>query len=242
MSENPYYNHNDGGDCVAEVVIENQQQNHRPAQPWTGNVIYNSNIDQQHQHHLGQPVLRLIPHGSKVSRKAPYRRQGHLCCGGCCDMRRAVIIVDSINLFLMTMALLSVLVVRKVDQMAINALSNQTSNYVDDEDLMDLFDDSIIMLNKSLFPFTIIIALVCIRLVSSTIGIIGALNYNTCLVKVTTLMYCIDIFFGCILLNPFDIIAYGLFAYPHFVLIREIQAGVMSPETYKNEEFCCCCV
>ena len=29
---------------------------------------------------------------------SPSKRQGHLCCGGCCDMRRATMIVNYVNI------------------------------------------------------------------------------------------------------------------------------------------------
>jgi hypothetical protein len=39
------------------------------------------------------------------------RKQGHRCCGGCCDVRRAVIIVNMVNVVMLLMSIEGILVV-----------------------------------------------------------------------------------------------------------------------------------
>lgn len=232
-SNNDYY-YQYGDNDTNKDKNNNSQTNHsNPTNAVTPAVIYDTDDSYHRRHHNH--------HGSK---------QGHLCCGGCCDVRRAVIIVDSINLFILSMALISIIILQRLGQYAVQQFSDATSQengyyYPNEDDFFtaETFVDEVTTFTKSFIPINLIIGIVCIRIVSSICGIIGAICFNPWCVGITAIMYCLDVLFGILLLNPFDIVVYGLFAYPHIVFLREMNLGIMTPETYSaNEDFCCCCV
>ena len=60
-------------------------------------------------------------------------KQGHKCCGGCCDMRRAVIIVDLVNMCLVGFQLMAVLAMTtasaNVDNVDDDKMKEALANY-----------------------------------------------------------------------------------------------------------------
>lgn len=182
----------------------------------------------------------------KLSCSRGNKKLGHLCCGGCCDTRRAVMIVDTINAIVSVLALISVLVIKKANKIAGTYIHNSAtsySNYMDDDSFVQSIDETYQLFMHSFLPLNVILVIVMIRLIGSVIGLVGAYRYNTTFVGVTAVLYCLDIGFGIILTNVIDIILYGFMVYPHFVFIYEVNCGIMTPERYtSNEEFCCCCV
>lgn len=61
---------------------------------------------------LGQSLRDAVPEPMKPvigSHRDPSpTKQGHKCCGGCCDTRRATIIVNGVNVVLIILAILNV--------------------------------------------------------------------------------------------------------------------------------------
>lgn len=167
-------------------------------------------------------------------------KQGHLCCGGCCDVRRAVIIVNSIILFIIGFNLLFMGMFLQFNQTMLSETKYYYEEYYDDDYTMSQLDQSIPMANV---PIEVFLFIVLIRLIFTLMGIIGAFQYNVCLIVTATILYCCDfIVFGVLMMNPVGIILFGLIVYPHVVLISEINRRIMTKENYHNEEFCCCCV
>ena len=153
-------------------------------------------------------------------------KQGHKCCGGCCDMRRAVIIVNIINCTFLLLAIMSLAAIKGADP----------DNYTDDEvskALADVDGESV----------GAVIAISVIKLAINALGIYGALQYNIIMVGLSCAVYCIDFFFALLAVNIFGLLYAGFFAYPHFFYIKEVKAGTMTPENYPiNERQSCCCV
>jgi len=156
------------------------------------------------------------------------RKQGHKCCGGCCDMRRAVIIVNIINAIVLTMGLFSVLAARK--------LSDEVDGQVDDDEVSAALEEF------NSLPLGGFLAIQTAKIVLSVIGIFGAAKYSEIGVGLAMAGYVFNAVMSLVGINLFGFIFAACFAYPHAFFIKEVRAGIMTKENYPNEEFSCCCV
>jgi hypothetical protein len=153
-------------------------------------------------------------------------KQGHKCCGFCCDTRRAVIIVDIVNLVLLLIGMIIVVV-------AHNNVNPDDYNDDNTKTQVEKFQD---MPLGGFLAYAIVFMLLCVA------GIVGANKYNVYLVGIAAVAYCVSFIFSIIQLNYLGMIVAILFVYPHFVFIAEVRKGIMSDENYHNEEMSCCCV
>jgi len=150
--------------------------------------------------------------------------KAHKCCGGCCDMRRAVITVNIINASLLALGLMSF-------------VYSSTYDYedVDDDEVKDAYTS----LDTGMGG---LIAITAVKLVLSLVGIYGAYTYNVVMVGISCACYFLEAVFAFVFFNIGGLVYASLFAYPHFFFIREARAGVMTKENYHNVEHSCCCV
>jgi hypothetical protein len=160
------------------------------------------------------------------------RKQGHTCCGCCCDVRRAVIVV---NLLAGTYLLMIVQWI-----VAVVALRDEY-NYT--------FWVLLVMNCLQLVPVGMGI-FGAVYYNGWFIGV-ASLHYtlqflfycNVSLYDAIDLAGLIDVPLAMPIDEPFaTAVAMALCAYPHFMLISEIRGGIMSPENYENEQHSCCCV
>jgi hypothetical protein len=167
-------------------------------------------------------------------------KQGHSCFGCCCDMRRAVIIV---NIFVVILYVASMIFV------AIAVPATKNSDNADPD-----YSDSEI--NSALVG---VIVSSLIGILFSMFAIFGAIRYNIWLVG-ANIAYLIISFIAVISVNVaasnsnpdytynvwfnvvFGLIIRALFIYPHVMFIREVRSGIMTKENYSEEEQSCCCV
>jgi hypothetical protein len=148
------------------------------------------------------------------------RKQGHSCCGGCCDMRRAVIVVNMISIAMYTINIFVISAVGKVE-----------------------FDDDV--MKEAIVEFPPVgwmVAIMFAEILCYAIGIWGAVSFSLWQVYVALGMYMITIIFNMIVFNFIALLMAGFFAYPHVYLIQEIKKGIMTKENYYSEEQSCCCV
>lgn len=149
-----------------------------------------------------------------------YRKQGHSCCGGCCDMRRAVIVVNIISIAVYVINIVAISVV----------------NGVEFED--DAMEEAIVQQ----FPVGWMIAIMFAKILCYAIGIWGAVSFSLWQVYVALGMYMIDTIVNVLVLKFVSVLVAGFFAYPHVYLVQEIKNGIMTKENYYSEEQSCCCV
>jgi hypothetical protein len=154
-------------------------------------------------------------------------------CGGCCDVRRATIIVNIINL---VMGLLGMILLATVS----NAASTLDANDFDD----DQMKEAIAEMNAAEMGGSIgwAMLLTVLRLGFNGLGIYGALYYIQWPVVASLAVFALEILFAMITFNFVGLIMFGFFAYPHVYLILEMRNGIMSEETYEIEKHSCCCV
>eukprot|EP00542_Grammatophora_oceanica_P017314 CAMPEP_0194048406 /NCGR_PEP_ID=MMETSP0009_2-20130614/27196_1 /TAXON_ID=210454 /ORGANISM="Grammatophora oceanica, Strain CCMP 410" /LENGTH=172 /DNA_ID=CAMNT_0038694259 /DNA_START=51 /DNA_END=569 /DNA_ORIENTATION=- len=158
-------------------------------------------------------------------------KQGHKCCGGCCDVRRASIIVNIVNIIISLLFMLEFIFIDKIvakDEEVIN----------DEEQLNNLHTAAAIIKKlEGLLVFFLMIKIAC-----SAVGIHGAYTFSVPKVGVALGCYTVFLIFDVLTLSFGGILMDAFFAYPHIYLIMEMNEGIMSPENYINEEQSCCCV
>uniref|UniRef100_A0A6T6HSJ6 Uncharacterized protein n=1 Tax=Craspedostauros australis TaxID=1486917 RepID=A0A6T6HSJ6_9STRA len=168
----------------------------------------------------GEATINAIP--------TPGVKRGHVCCGGCCDVRRATIIVNIIMLCITLLGLLGVA--------AAKGVASQAAENADDDETIT----SLQALSDA--PVGVLVAVLLVQSACYVCGIFGAIKYNSPLVLVAFVCYCVTFAFDLFGANIVGMIITACFAYPHFFLHQEIRNGVMTPENYINEQQSCCCV
>mmetsp|Transcript_37812 Transcript_37812/g.92023 ORF Transcript_37812/g.92023 Transcript_37812/m.92023 type:complete len:203 (+) Transcript_37812:102-710(+) len=157
------------------------------------------------------------------------KKRGHICCGCCCDTRMAVIVMNIINIIMVTMGLIS---------LSLLATNKVQAQYDDDEvqSALNQIDGTVLGVSIGYG----VVAMAC-----NSVAIYGATKYKGMPVVVGTVWFVVECIRSLVFLNLGGAIFAGLAAYPHWILYREIQNGIMSPQTYQNEKSCCecsCCV
>lgn len=149
-------------------------------------------------------------------------KQGHSCFGGCCDVRRAVIAVDLV----MIASLL-------IDIFGILFFSSSKVQPLDDDELQAAMEH----LHGGFAIFLLVLEIVLLSM-----AIWGALIFSARMVALGMAVFAIACVMSMMQFNLPAVVLSGLFAYPHYFLYQEINAGIMSQENYYNEEQSCCCV
>jgi hypothetical protein len=176
------------------------------------------------------------------------QKEGAICCGCCCDYRRAVIIGNS---FFIGFALFTMLV-----QSAAPALIEET--FTDDEfvgDVSAVLDEY----------FVVRIMFLGVAILTSIVAIGGAVHYKFWLVGLHAVWLVVDyvayVSLALAMLEDLEplyaeqnsepasplpnFVFVGmltiLFIYAHIGFISEVRAGILTRETYPREEYSCCC-
>lgn len=143
-------------------------------------------------------------------------------------MRRATMIVNFVNIGLILLGLWYLCLV---------AAARKQARAVDDDEIQEMYSEM-----EGLKGLGAIVAVMLVRLACNCCGVHGAHTFNQYLVGVSLASYGLEIIFALISFNLGGLVMSAFFAYPHVVLIREIRAGIMTPENYPREEHSCCCV
>lgn len=149
----------------------------------------------------------------------------HMCCGCCCDTRKAVIVVNIISLCFGTLGFIF--------------LAALTS-----DSFAEQFDDDATKTALGEIDGQTVGAVIAFGVVSMicyAAGIYGASKFNKIGVLIAAVWYSVDVVLQAVSFNFGGIILNGFFLYPHVVLYQEISKGIMSPTTYDQEKQCCSC-
>ncbi|KAL3943898.1 MAG: hypothetical protein SGBAC_002015 [Bacillariaceae sp.] len=148
------------------------------------------------------------------------RKEGSVFLG-CCDMRRAVIILDTINLVLLVIQMMLYITVMRAEEEE----EPQTRNDIEME-----------VAAQTMLRISAVEALLCI------ISLFGALSFSTGMVVAGIVNFGVGVAAGFVLMNWPGIIINLVFLAPHVLLFMEIQRGIMTEANYYQEEHSCCCV
>lgn len=168
---------------------------------------------------------------SAVAVPSELAKQGQKVCFGCCDSRRAVIIMDAIKLVLTIFSIISVL----------------RSSGSDDEDDRGVEEVTIFSWerNAPLYdaPNSVYLVWGAVAIIGNILGISGAVQFNANLVLVASVYYVGSIIWFALHYSIFGVLEEIIWLHPHIVLFSEIKKGIMSEGTYAaREEYSCCCV
>jgi hypothetical protein len=173
-------------------------------------------------------VLRLATEGEPDD---PDERKTDLCCGFCCDVLRASIIVNIISLVGVAIWLLLV-------WWGLAVINSYDMTTVEDDQLFEELNE----LENYVITTEVIlyISVMCLSVIFALVGIIGASKFNKYLVLATGVWYIIDCiyflsvgWFG----HAFGVAAYS---YPHIALYLALRSGTISRQNYMRERYCCC--
>ncbi|CAB9515506.1 expressed unknown protein [Seminavis robusta] len=161
---------------------------------------------------------------TEISTGAPVEnlkkvKQGHSFLGCLCDMRRAVIILDTLGFIGSIIGLVAIIIYDK---------------YGTEDDKKLLLDS---------YSFGALIAIYSAVIIAHLSGIIGALTFTICPILITIIM---DISYAVLAGLDHNWIGLGVYIfllYPHVFLCNELARGIMTRETYRSQERqSCCCV
>ena len=145
-------------------------------------------------------------------------------------MRRATMIVNFINIGFVLLGLWFLCAV-------VASRRNLANQAVDDDEMQDLYAET-----YELKGLGAIVSIMLVRLLCNSAGAYGAYKFNIYLVGLSLAAYAMEAIFALIAFSVSGLLVAVFFAYPHVLLIREIRAGIMTPENYPVEEQSCCCV
>jgi len=170
-------------------------------------------------------------------------KQGSKCCSCCCDMRRAVIVLAIIGIVVNAVGF---------TQMLYQAISLGITSGTPSAD-----SDPCSSGYYGFFAFLSVIVAIgfAIGIGLFVFKLFAALKYNLCMLTTVLVFNFLELVFGLLYaINIYGgntgqlivaiIVVIGVFSayiYPVIGLIREIESGIMSEETYAREFYSCCC-
>jgi hypothetical protein len=159
----------------------------------------------------------------------------HRCCGGCCDVRRAVVVVNLIQLCFLAFSVVGLSFMTYMNRHP-GAYSDLDGNGITDDEITQFYNE----LNSVNFIYVWIHT--AISIIATVGGIYGAIQYQYVPVLFCGSMYFINAILALIMFDVGGFVYNIFFAYPHYFLFQEIRAGIMTKENYPNIEYSCCCV
>lgn len=159
-----------------------------------------------------------VPEGSRAPvTTGSGARQGHRFMIFCCDMRRAVIILDAITISLVLLHLILFL------GFGIQLEADTGGSF------------RVPSVGKAIFVGLVGVAM-------PGCGLYGALKYKYHFVALAAFYFGFQLFLDLCTLKIYSIIWGAVFLYVHAVLAKEMNTGIMTEENYPNEKYSCCCV
>lgn len=172
----------------------------------------------------------------------PTERESSLCCGCCCDLVSAVVVVDV--LFILAQSINLVLTPYVIYPLV--DYGDAKREYYDSAEVgADLDFD----LEESDFSVNTIewdsekivpMALMGVGILFALVGIVGAKTFRKLPVMLTAMWYGYYIVNNAITLNLFGIIIPALFLYPHIHLFVALHKGTIRSDNYRETEKNCC--
>lgn len=158
------------------------------------------------------------------------KRQANLCCGSCCDLLRACIVVNIVFIVLNALGVV---------------LSFWGISFLDSIDVTQLEDDDVVdgieqMMDRTSLIYMIVIIQQGLGIIFGILGIVGASKYMKFLVLTAGVWYCIDLIICAAFINIPAVVMRGFFAYPHIACFVALKKGQITRETYNRERYCCC--
>ena len=158
-------------------------------------------------------------------------RRNHLYCNFCCDCRRAVL---AINAFSMIYALGAIIYENVVVFKKLEEIGKDQKDYEDDTVIYQQIDAT-----QLKFVELLVDAFSFISIAMHACGMYGALKFKKWGIAVGGSAYAIGFAISLIRFDIVDLILAAALGYPHYFLIKEINAGIMTDYNYHNVAYCC---
>jgi hypothetical protein len=176
-------------------------------------------------------------------------KRGHQCFGNWCDTKCAIVLVNSLVLYMSGSGLYEMI---KMKHQAEYYISNNSTRFDNDDGMKNM--NGQIAYNMDLTYITIIESL---KILCSISGINGAIRFNPYMVLVTGTFYLLLSFYillAMLFFNDtttgssnntfqyfgiFGILQCLLVAYPHYFFVKDYYSGIMTKDNYRNENHCC---
>ncbi|KAG7353621.1 hypothetical protein IV203_002976 [Nitzschia inconspicua] len=159
-----------------------------------------------------QPGMAVVSGDEYVQHDAPKRR-AHVCCGCCCDTRRAVIAVNIVSISFYGLGILATSLVTV-------AAANK-DQYDDDAVVAALGEVDGAKIGLSL-------GLIVVGIVFNGIALYGASTFNKTAIILGGMWYIFEAVRSVAYLNIEGAIMAAFFAYPHAVFYYELKGGIMT--------------
>ena len=177
-------------------------------------------------------ILQSVIDGEPLEESTDFKRVSHLCCGVCCDLRRASLIVNGIYFLLTILGLCLILTGQPYVSISLfRQIDNMKQAYDDDEFIAENTQTPMLIFG--------LVRASC-GMVFSWVGIAGALWYNKWLVLATALWMCADIVASIVFYDWMGLVVVIILAYPNIGLFEALHRGTITRQTYGVEEYCCC--
>jgi len=152
--------------------------------------------------------------------------RGHRCCVGCCDMRRAVIIM---NLVEVAICIFYIMYFAFLISFLENTDTDLNMNKEEAVEVSKIMEHRYMILLAMKLPFALI-------------GVYGAVKFKMGAMVIVLAGYIAQIFTILYAMNPLALVTTLLFAYPNAVFLYQLKSEIMSELNYPDEKFSCCCI
>lgn len=199
--------------------------------------------------------------GEPVNNEVPMHqqeKQGGKCCGGCCDYRRAVIVLCIVSLVFSVIGIINPALDSSFEDSAYPELSKIISDHSTDLLIMGIVHivmTLVALVGALIFNFYMVALYVLWSILYLIVSIILEKQMVDEMLDWIDTQYTDDVWSGTDRdalesgINTYMIITYvitalftALWVYPSVFLSVEIKKGIMTKETYPREEMSCCCV
>jgi hypothetical protein len=199
--------------------------------------------------------------GEPVNNEVPMHqqeKQGGKCCGGCCDYRRAVIVLCIVSLVFSVIGIINPALDSSFEDAAYPELSKIISDHSTDILIMGIVHivmTLVALVGALIFNFYMVALYVLWSILYLIVSIILEKQMVDEMLDWIDTQYTDDVWSGTDRdaletgINTYMIITYvitalftALWVYPSVFLSVEIKKGIMTKETYPREEMSCCCV
>lgn len=157
-----------------------------------------------------------------------------LCCGCCCDFRRAVLIINGISIGMKLLIMMGVAIVFSY----IGENLDDFEKDIDDDDTRQTVD-TFFTSGTGLGVEILFDTFESISIGLHACGIYGALKFKKWGIIVAGVAYALQLLSGVISADFGNMVVSSLFLYPHVQMYNLIKVGIMTDYNYHKVASCC---
>lgn len=200
--------------------------------PFSSQSLTSSALSSGSSSFLMTYVSPLYNHLAGLNEEEASERKATLFCGFCCDIVRGCIVINILQICLMTafftICLMDVKQLQEV--MAINDFINNAD------------DEKPSAMREILDPRGVVgLSRTALLIAVGFIGIVGARKFHKKTVLFAAIWYGIDVIPGLLIQAWTNVLLASFCCYAHVHFFIELRDGRITRDTYLKEKYCCCC-